>query len=207
MMRVAILSESSADEAALRILVDAVLGVSTAPIEMALRSRGWPAVRSVLPAIIRALHYRSDAEGLVVVVDSNHTSLSAPETKSRMRELQAISTKIQNELSPVSGRVPLRIAIGVAAPAIEAWLLCKQFSEISEANWEKGIAQKRDPYSKLELKKRLYGVDYASLELMTEKMVQAAHSLKTELPLLKQQFQIGFGGLAQQLIEWRRVGA
>ncbi len=85
-MRVAILSESSADEAGLRVLVDAVLGVKTEPVAMNLESRGWTSVLSTLPTISKALQYRTDAEGLVVVVDSNHTYLARDEPKNRLRE-------------------------------------------------------------------------------------------------------------------------
>jgi hypothetical protein len=103
-MRVAILSESSADEAALRILVDAVLGVvTTVPSTTPLRSRGWHAVRNVLPVITKELQYRTDAEGLVVVVDSNHTYLSGDEPRNRLREFQELVQRCQRQLRPVRG--------------------------------------------------------------------------------------------------------
>ena len=163
-MRVAILSESSADEAALRVLVDAVLGIRTSAVaDLPLRSRGVDAVRATLPAIIRHLHYHTDADGLVVVVDSNHTSLEATAAKNRLLEFRDMAGNVHSNLGAVAGRVPLRIAVGVAAPAIEAWLLCKQDQHISEAAWEEGLQNQRDPYSKVELKRQLYGVKFASL--------------------------------------------
>jgi len=146
-MRIAILSESTADESALRILVDALLGVKTIPVATHLESRGWHAVRNTLPAISKTLQYRTDAEGLVVVVDSNHTYLSGDEPKNRLRDFQELVQRCQQQLKTVSGRVPLKIAVGVAAPAIEAWWLCKSNSQISEAAWEKGLTEKREPYS------------------------------------------------------------
>jgi hypothetical protein len=109
-------------------------------------------------------------------------------------------------LKPVSGRVPLKIAVGVAAPAIEAWWLCKSNQQISEAAWEKGLAEKREPYSKLELKKQLYGSDYRSLELMTRKMTEAAQVVAGDLPALERAFPNGFGSLAKELRSWRRIG-
>lgn len=205
-MRVAILSESSADEAALRVIVDSVLGLKTTPVTMNLESRGWSAVRNVLPAISKMLHYRTDAEGLVVVVDSNHTYLSGDEPKNRLREFQELIQRCQKQLRHVSGRVPLKIAIGVAAPAIEAWWLCKSNQKISEVAWEKGLVERRDPYSKLDLKKQLYGSDYRSLELMTLKMTEAAHIIAGDLPLLERAFPNGFGGLAKELRGWRKIG-
>jgi hypothetical protein len=206
-MRVAILSESSADESALRILVDAILGVATtAPPALSLQSRGWPAVRNIFPVVARQLHYHTDAEGLIVVVDSNHTYLSGDEPKNRLRDFRELVQRCQQQLKPVSGRVPLKIAVGVAAPAIEAWWLCKSNLQICEAAWEKGLIEKREPYSKLELKKQLYGSDFRSLELMTQKMTEAAHEAAKDLSALERAFPNGFGNLAKELRSWRRIG-
>jgi hypothetical protein len=205
-MRVAILSESSADESALRILVDAFLGIETTHVAMNLESRGWPAVRNILPAISKWLQYRTDAEGLVVVVDSNHTYLSGDEPKNRLRDFRELVQRCQQQLKPVSGRIPLKIAVGVAAPAIEAWWLCKSHPQVSEAAWEKGLAENREPYSKLELKRQLYGSDYRSLELMTRKMTEAAQVIAGDLPALERAFSEGFGNLAKELRSWRRIG-
>jgi hypothetical protein len=204
-MRVAILSESTADESALRIIVDALLGVNTTPVSMNLESRGWPAVRNILPAISKMLQYRTDAEALVVVVDSNHTYLSGNEPKNRLREFQELVQRCRQQLRNVPGRVPLKIAVGVAAPAIEAWWLCKSNPQISEAAWEKGLIEKREPYSKLELKRQLYGSDYRSLELMTRKMTEAAQVIAGDLPALERAFPCGFGSLAHELRSWRRI--
>jgi hypothetical protein len=206
-MRVAILSESSADESALRIIVDSVLGVKTTPITMNLVSRGWGSVRSVLPAISKTLQYRTDAEALIVVVDSNHTYLSRDEPRNRLRDFQELIQRCQRELKTVSGRIPLKMAVGVAAPAIEAWLLCKSHPHISETAWEKGLTDKRDPYSKLELKKLLYGQEYSSLEFMTQKMTEAANLISKDLPLLEKAFPSGFGSLTQELRNWRRINS
>ena len=205
-MRVAILSESSADAALLRVIVDALLGVKTIPVQTQLRSRGWTSVRSNLPKISQILHYRTDTEALVVVVDSNHTYLSRDKQKNRLRDFQALVERCRSQLSPVPGRVPLKIALGVAAPAIEAWWLCKSHLQVSEAAWEKGLDEKRDPYSKLDLKKWLYGAENNSLEHMTLKMVEAARILEKDLTVLEQAFPQGFGSLAGEIRRWRRLG-
>ena len=205
-MRVAILSESPADEAALRIIVDSILGTRTTPVDLSLRSRGWPSVRDVLGAVIRSLHYKTDADGLVVVADSNHNSVIEPIPKNRLRELLAIVDRNHSALNSKGGRVPIRVAVGIASPAIEAWWLCKKHAEITEANWEKGLKEKNDPYTKLVLKQRLYGVDLPSIALTTERMTQAARELATEIAFLENRFPNGFGSLAKQLRAWRRIG-
>ena len=78
-MKLAVFSESEADEAAIRILVDGLLGTTTErPAMPPRRSRGVEAVFSTLRSVIAHLHYRfppglSDvifqlnAEGSIVV--------------------------------------------------------------------------------------------------------------------------------------------
>jgi len=206
-MRVAILSESSADESALRIIVDAVLGIKTFPASnLSLRSRNWQTVKSVLLANANFLHYRTDTDALVVVVDSNHTYVSPDKKENRLKDFQKLVEQCQKQFRPVPGREPLKIALGVATPAIEAWWLCKFNPKISEAAWEKGLDEELEPYSKFELKKKLYAADYPSLELMTQKMTEAAQVIAGELPTLERAFPIGFGNLANELRGWRRIG-
>jgi hypothetical protein len=106
----------------------------------------------------------------------------------------------------VPGRLPLKIAVGVAMPAIEAWWLCKAHPHVSEAAWEKGLDEKRDPYTKLELKRLLYGSEISSLGHMTQKMVAAAEGLKNDLTVLERAFPHGFGSLAREIRSWRRLG-
>src|SRR5438552_80036 len=73
-MRIAVVSEFTADEAAVKILTDSVLGIETELVaSRRWRPRGWPSLLNLLPTIIKDLHYNTDAEGLVMVVDSDET--------------------------------------------------------------------------------------------------------------------------------------
>ena len=72
-MKVALLSESPADEAVLRVLVDAILGEPAQIAPAGYRARGWPNVLQVLPAVIRHLHFNTDVDTLVVTCDSDDT--------------------------------------------------------------------------------------------------------------------------------------
>jgi hypothetical protein len=202
-MKIAILSESSADDAALRILVDGILNVQTVAVAVNLRTRGWPAVRIDLAPVIKYLHYRTDAEGLVVVADSNHSLFGPNNSQTRLVELQQRVRTLLGELRPLLGRPVLPVAIGVACPAIEAWLLSHRRTEISEAAWQSGLATKIDPYSKLDLKRYLYGVERPSLKLETDKMIEAATELSAKLDHLENQFPVGFGALTTELRKWR----
>ena len=202
-MRIAILTESSADDAAVRIFAEAILGEKTEPVEFPIRARGWSSLQPLLPSLIRKLHYHSNADGLVVVVDSNGTSVVETGPKNRLQSLCILIETVTNGLTPVSGRTALKTAVGVASPAMEAWLLCKRFPNFNEGNWESGLKIKRDPYSKLELKKLLYGTERPSLDPETRKMVEAARELSSDLQFLRKQFPKGFGSLHDQLTQWR----
>jgi len=78
-MKLAILSESPADEAALQVLVAGVLHAPFTTVQAALRARGWPSVEQVLPAIVRHLHFNTDTDGLVVVCDTDDSPVHTPD--------------------------------------------------------------------------------------------------------------------------------
>ena len=106
-------------------------------------------------------------------------------------------------LSPVSGKAPLRIAFGVAAPALEAWLLAHRRQNVNETTWKNGLRENKHPYSKRELKLWLCGVDRPTLALETAKMTEAAKELASQIHFLEKQFPTGFKALADGLRSWR----
>ncbi len=128
-MKVAVFGESGLDEEAVRILVDGLLGRQTQSVDFRLRARGWPAVRDELPAILTHLHYRTDAESLVVIADSDDSLLHQADHEQpgniniecRLCSLLATIDQTLNRLKPISGRATIKVAAGIAIPAIEAW--------------------------------------------------------------------------------------
>ena len=66
-MKIAVLSESSADEAGIRVLSDGILGIESIPPTPPplLRTRGCPSISLILPTVIASLHFNTDADGLV----------------------------------------------------------------------------------------------------------------------------------------------
>ena len=71
-MKVAVFSESPADDAAVRIVVEGFLGMQTQEIGLpSLEVRGWPSLRKNLGPILRSLHYGMQAEAIVVVADGD----------------------------------------------------------------------------------------------------------------------------------------
>jgi hypothetical protein len=208
-MKVAILSESPADEAAIRILVEGLLG---RPIQVAVPSRlrpgGWPHVLDVLPKVLLHLHYNTDAEGLVVVVDSNdspvhvegHDKPGAAVEGCRTCRLRQALVKVQAGLRPV--RAPVKVAVGLAAPAIEAWYRCGIDPNISEGAWARGLQSGQYPYTKNGLKRDTYGTDRPSLSRETSCAIEQAQRLAGDLQQLERKFPNGFGALARQVRSW-----
>lgn len=213
-MKVAYFAESSADRAALTILTEAILGKATEEIDHAgLQRRGCPTVRTVLPAVLRQLHYHTNAEGFVLVVDSNgspthvpeHEQPGQPERQCRLCQLQRIVREVMEQVRPRTHLPPLKIALGLAVPTIEAWLLCKEDSHVTEAAWINGLKDLRGrmPYTKGELKKQLYGTSHPSLAIETEAMMASAIRLSKNFPLLENLFPNGFGPFIRELRKWK----
>ena len=107
-MKVAYLAESPADQEALTILTEAILGKKTESVgHPGLRHRGWPAVKTVLPAVLKAVHYQTDAEVLSSIVDSNgtlphstsHKAPNAPHPKCRLCQLRRIADEVQQQVT------------------------------------------------------------------------------------------------------------
>jgi hypothetical protein len=212
-MKVAYFAESPADAAALTILTEAILNRKTELISHAgLRSRGWPSVRTVLRAVLLELHYHTDAEGFVLVVDSDgspphstaHEAPNAAQPKCRCCQLRRIADEVQRQVRPRTNQAPLKIALGLAVPTIEAWLLCGVDPHVTEAAWATGLKDERGrmPYTKKELKRQLYGTSHPSLAIETEAMKEAATRLSKDFTVIEQLFPDGFGTLIKSLRTW-----
>jgi hypothetical protein len=213
-MKVTILSESAADEAAIRILVDAVLGVATqsATFPRLEFRRGFDNVMGLLPAVLKHVYYQTDADGLVVVVDSNGTALHALEHEQsgcaaracRLCRIREVLDETRSTLRPVAPRGPLRIAVGLACPAVEAWYLCGPDPHATEAAWARDLAAEADaPTHIRQLKQAVFGTDRPGLALETERATAAARRLAGDVAALETAFPWGFGALARALRAWR----
>jgi hypothetical protein len=210
-MKVAFFAESPADQAALTILTEAILGKTTEVVLHAgLRHRGWPSVRTVLRSVLLELHYHTDAEGFVLIVDSNgspphlpsHEQPNAREPQCRLCQLRHIAGEVQRQVRPRQNQPALKIAVGLAVPTIEAWLLCGVDPHVTEAAWINGLKGASMPYTKKELKKQLYGTSHPSLPVETEAMKMAAARLATNLSTIESLFPNGFGALQKSLKTW-----
>ena len=213
-MKLAILSESPADEAALRVLVEYVLGAPFARVQASLRARGWPSVEQVLPSVLRHLHFNTDADGLVVVVDSDDSPVHTVEHEApqyfhplcRICRLRAVFRRTLKNLPPAHGRARVLRAVGLAVPAIEAWYLCGRDNSVTEAAWMNGQTAGRAPYTRRELKWRVYGTERPSLPHEIRRAVQEVSRHHGDLRRLENDFPQGFGALARDLRSWEKSG-
>ena len=210
-MKVALLSESPADEAAMRVLVEAVLGAPPHFMAPGLRARGWPNVAQLLPAVIRHLHFQTDTDALVVVVDADdsvvHTAAHERpgyfHPQCRMCELRAVFRRTAKKLPPAHGRARELRGVGVAVPAIEAWYLCGRDEAVSEDAWLAGQESGRQPYSRAELKWRVYGTDRPSLPHEIRCALREVERHRRDPRRLEGDFP-GFAALAGDLRGWAR---
>ena len=88
------------------------------------------------------LHFRTDAEGLVVVVDSDspiaHREVASEtvcQNGCRLWEPRLVARSTIQRLSARPVRAPLKVAIGLAVPAIEAWYRVGVDATVTEAAW------------------------------------------------------------------------
>jgi hypothetical protein len=215
-MKLAVLSESSADEAAIRITVSGILGleVHEVSVESSITTRGWPGVRTLLPVIIPRLHYNSDAQALAIVVDSDSSTVhhsshneAAEVGDCRLCDLRNAVGYQLSKLKPLPNKDTLKTAIGVAVPAIEAWYACLQDSHVNEATWSRYLGGEQITYTKNSLKKVIYGTERPSIDLETACAVRAAKTLINELDRVEASFPHGFGSFAQDVRNWVSVNS
>lgn len=209
-MNIALLSESPVDEAALRVLVQDVMGHGFNQVSPTLRARGWPSVELVLPAILRHLHFNTRADGLVVVVDSDDSVVHTPEHEApgyhhaycRVCRLRAVFRRTIKNLPPAQGRDRVMRAVGLCVPALEAWLLCGRDTSITEAAWMAGQESGQLPYTRRDLKWKVYGTDRPSLPHAMTRAVQEVSRHHGDIRRLENDFPNGFGALARDLRGW-----
>ncbi len=205
-MKVALLSESPADETALRVLVTAVLRQTPQFVSPGFRARGWPNVAQVMPLVLRHLHFNTDTAVLVVVVDADDSTVHTAEhdrpnyfhPRCRMCQLRAVHRQTTKKFPPAHGRARVLRTIGIAVPAIEAWYLSGRDERETEQAWLDGQHTGRPPYSRADLKVRVYGTDRPSLRHEIDCAVREVQRIGRDTRRLENDFP-GFAALAGDL--------
>jgi hypothetical protein len=216
-MKVAVLSESPADEAAIRVFLDGLLREQTESCQRPRSpSGGKDAVFGSLPSVLTYVHYRTDADALCVVVDSDrspvhdrsHEQPDKLNLKCRLCKLRSIVTTVQNALRPVPGRPAIKTAIGLAVPQIEAWYLAGRDPHVNEALWNQFLSAALPRYRREDLKVKVYGIDRPLLAQAIECARKEAERIVRDghLPLLEKLFPAGFGAFARDVRAWQTQG-
>lgn len=205
-MKIAVVSESSADEAAVKILVDAIVGSESEIVALRTRPNGWPQVLNLLPNIISSLHYATNVDALVVVVDSDespvhqdsHQPLGAENSQCRLCLLRTAVESGLARVRPLPNRPNMKTALGLAVPAIEAWYRCGVNSHVNEVAWNRKLLGQDVSYDKRSLKMEAYG----SYQPNRSAAIEAAQRLASNLELLERLFPNGFGTLLRDVRSW-----
>jgi len=98
----------------------------------------------------------------------------------------------------------LKVAVGIAVPAIEAWYRCGHDSRVTEPAWIHALDSQSFDYTKESLKRDGYGTDRPSLGHETTRAVEEANRLVGErlIARLEQFFPAGFGSLLRDIQNW-----
>jgi hypothetical protein len=209
-MKIAVVSESPADESAVKILVDAVVGSESKLVPLRTRPGGWTKIFELLPNIINGLHYGTDVEALVVVMDSDesppHQNTHEPPNEEnpecRLCRLRATARVAQARLRALPTRSEMKTALGLAVPAIEAWYRAGLDPHVNEVAWNRKLLGEDVSYDKRSLKQDTYGSSQPNLSIETAAAVEAARRLTNNFDLLEKLFPNGFGSLLRDLRGW-----
>lgn len=211
-MKIGFYCESPVDQAAMKVFTEGILGEPPEPIDMDLEGQSVPAFFAALDGVFRGVYYNSDAEGLVVVVDCDDTELHDPAHDApggdsegcRLCRVRKIIAEARRYLKPRQSRPDLKVAIGLTVPTVEAWYLLGKEPGVGEAAWKVGLAEKRPPFTRPQLKKLVYGTDRPALELMSTCAVAEARRIILNIKAIETAFPAGFGSLAREITSWKK---
>lgn len=211
-MKVAVLSESPADEAAIKILVDGILGFETERIDgPRLETRGYPSIIGQISSVYKHLYFCTEAEAFVVFLDADdsefhkklHEKSSTSAGECRLCKVRNCITNVRKNITPVPHRSKLNTAVGIAYPFIEAWFCCGRLPGVGENNWKRSL---KNPSGlrekKLEIKRQLYNTDHHSLSLKTQVAITESTRLSQDIDQMKRLFPVGFGSLVDDVSNW-----
>lgn len=202
MIELAILSESPADEAGLLAFAAALIGQPcSASEQLVFRARGWPAIVRQLEPVVAGLACWAQPTALLVVADGNGSTLEEAASECRMRQLREAATRAEKRFLQAGRRVP--VLVGVAYPTIEAWWLAAQDSGLGEAGWDNRGRPGGATYTKPDLKRALYGSEFASLPAMLAAQAAAGTRAAAHADALARRFPLGLAPLVTGLRDLR----
>ena len=164
-----------------------------------------------LPSILKHLYYHTEVDALAVQVDADCSPLYPPphdgsHDQCRLCQITAKINEARNHVGTHPSGFPLHVAVALAIPAIEAWLLNLGDASISEAWWQQCLqGEPRSAFAqrKRELKRRLYGTDRPSLSLMKQHISQHRRLDSQQLSRLESNFPLGLKPFLETVRAWR----
>lgn len=213
-MNVALFSESSEDDIALHLLAGAVLG---RPLNIVATNRrragGFGAVLSTAATELRAAHYNTKADGLIIAIDADDTPphVAAHELPGgsvpdcRACRLLGMIDRERRSLRPRPDGRFIGCAIALAVPAIEAWYRCGVDVHATEARFVRDFAAgQRFTEVRRKLKLEAYGTDRPPRTRVRAVAEQEGRRLASDITILEKRFPSGFGLFARMLRAWPR---
>ena len=209
-MKIGILSESKVDEAAYKILVESVLGHPVDLFKDYQKRGGWSQAKKLIRPVIIDLHY-SGADGFVFVADSDstlphtsdHDANADGDAYCRLCVVKTLADSALTALPARAGQPPLKIAVGMATPAIEAWLLSGIDRHCTETRFRDDHSNGRlTRQTRLDLKKQKYGSLQAGRDIRMQCTLENANRIAGDLEGLERRFQFRFGHLRNDLAQW-----
>ncbi len=215
--RVALLCEGQVDQVVVSSLVKAIASVSVEFTEPAPRGRqGYESVKKIFRSVVWWAA-QCNADGLVCVVDSDRTPIHREQESHWLQALekgqpptvcvegcrlcalrQAWATHRARTL--LCGNRPLRIALGLAVPQIEAWLVDAKY--ISEFAWQQYSEERRSSVRD-RLKANLYGNARGLENKRRIALARVEHLVHSNgINRLAARFPNGFGALQRDLLSW-----
>ncbi len=195
------------------VIVEGILGEPPEPISMNLEGHGVANVLAALDGVIRGVHWHSDADALVVVVDcddsemhdNSHSEANESANRCRLCRANRIVDHALSQLKPRKDKPPLKVAVGLAVPAVEAWYLVGKNHQVGEAAWRVGLKDGNKPFTRPQLKKLVYGTDRPSLEHETERALEESRRIVNDLGVarIETAFPDGFGLMAKEIRSWQ----
>ena len=128
----------------------------------------------------------------------SHDGAEDERSPCRLCQLRAIYHRVARTLPRLPHRPGLMRAVGVAVPAVEAWYLCGRDESVSEARWCEGQERRRAPYTRAELKQRVYGTPRPTLALEIACALREVQRHRRDLRRLENDFP-SFAALADDL--------
>lgn len=96
----------------------------------------------------------------------------------------------------------LKVAVGIAVPAIEAWYLFSRDASLTESTWRTHLGSVPRTQVRRKLKQKVYGTEMPTRPIAKEAATTAATHLVSNLVSFEQHFPNGFGPLAKTLRTW-----